>query len=364
MLRINDLRRHHAPLQSALERVASGVLESGWYVLGRHGEAFERAFADFCGAKYAVGVASGTDALELALRALGVGLGDEVVTVANAGMYATIAIRTAGASPVFADVHPADMTLDPADLERVLGPQCKAVVLTHLYGRLADVDRVGDITSRRGIPVVEDCAQAHGAALGGRSAGSFGALGCFSFYPTKNLGACGDGGAITTSDSELHGRLQKLRQYGWSEKYTVSIPGGRNTRLDEIQAAILAEKLPRLADWNARRVAIARRYSAEISHPLIQVPSIEVGRHVVHLYVVRAERRDSLRRHLHENGIFAEVHYPVPDHRQPIMVDQCKDIHLPVTERLALEVLTLPCFPEMTDDEVASVIVSCNGWRP
>jgi dTDP-4-amino-4,6-dideoxygalactose transaminase len=364
MLKINDLERHHAPLQSMLANVAREVLESGWYVLGRRGQAFEGAFADFCGTTHAVGVASGTDALELALRAVGIGPGDDVVTVPNAGMYASVAIQSVGANPILADVKADDMVLDPLHLERVLGPRCKAIVLTHLYGRLADVDRVLEIANGRGVPVIEDCAQAHGAALGQRRAGSFGRLGCFSFYPTKNLGACGDGGAITTSDPALAERVCQLRQYGWSEKYKAVVSGGRNSRLDELQAAILIEKLPRLPAWNARRVEIAQRYSAEIHHPLVKVPTIEVHRHVAHLYVVQCTQRDGLRDHLRRNGIGAEVHYPVPDHLQPVLIERYRGVRLPVAERLAREVLTLPCFPEMTDGEIEQVIASCNAWRP
>jgi dTDP-4-amino-4,6-dideoxygalactose transaminase len=286
-----------------------------------------------------------------------------VITVANAGMYAATAITNAGAVPVFVDVDLATMTLDAALLERALGPRTRAIVLTHLYGRLSDVERVLPVAAARGVPIVEDCAQAHGARLGSRRAGSFGALGCFSFYPTKNLGACGDGGAITASDPELARRVRQLRQYGWSEKYRAVVPGGRNTRLDELQAAFLAVKLPHLEGWNLRRVAIAQRYSAEIRHPLVTVPAIEPGRHVAHLYVVRTPRRVALREHLARHGVAADVHYPVPDHRQSALSPRYRDLVLPNTETLAEEVLTLPCFPEMTDGEVLQVIDACNSWQ-
>jgi dTDP-3-amino-2,3,6-trideoxy-4-keto-D-glucose/dTDP-3-amino-3,4,6-trideoxy-alpha-D-glucose/dTDP-2,6-dideoxy-D-kanosamine transaminase len=362
MLAINDLQRHEASLQEEMARAALEVLASGWYALGRRVEAFEHAFAGYCGVAHAVGVGSGTDALELALLALGVGPGDEVVTVANAGMYATVAIVSVGASPRFADVDPATMTLDPATLEPLLGPRCKAIVLTHLYGRMADVDRLVPVAEKAGIPLIEDCAQAHGAAHGGRLAGSFGAIGCFSFYPTKNLGACGDAGLVTTSDGELAAKLRRLRQYGWAEKYRAVEPRGRNTRLDELQAAILLAKLPHLPAWNARRNEIARRYSADIQHPLITVPGIDSG-HVAHLYVVRAADRNALRQHLRDQGVGAEVHYPVPDHRQAAYAERFRDVHLPVAERLCAEVLTLPCFPEMTDAEVERVITACTAWR-
>ena len=363
MLKINDLERHHAALRADLSRAVDDVLNSGWYVLGKQVAAFERAFADFCGTADAIGVGNGTDALELALRALDVGAGDQVVTVANAGMYASSAILALGGVPVFVDVDASSLTMNPAELERALGPRCKAIVLTHLYGRLADVQAVLRIADARGIPVIEDCAQAHGAAAGGKRAGSFGKIGCFSFYPTKNLGAVGDGGAVTTSDPELARRLRSLRQYGWSEKYVVSNPGGRNTRLDELQAAVLLTKLPRLEGWNARRAAIAARYSDQLRHPAIEAPATPPGAYVAHLYVVRSTDREGLRAHLRQQGIATEVHYPVPDHRQPMLSDRCRDVKLPVTEHAAQQILTLPCFPEMTDAEVERVIAACVSWK-
>jgi dTDP-4-amino-4,6-dideoxygalactose transaminase len=333
-------------------------------VLGKKVEAFERAFAEFCGVDHAVGVGNGTDALEIALRAVDVGPGAEVVTVANAGMYATTAIEAVGATPVFAEVDCRTMTMDVASLERAISSRSKAIVLTHLYGRLADVRSALAVADRRGVPIIEDCAQAHGAALAGRRAGSFGALGCFSFYPTKNLGACGDGGAVVTSSDALARKVRSLRQYGWSDKYRASVRGGRNTRLDELQAAILLVKLPHLSGWNSRRCHIAERYSSEIRHQKIVVPAIEPGLHVAHLYVVRSPERDGLREHLKAREIAAEVHYPVPDHRQPVLSERFRDRSLPETELQAEQVLTLPCFPEMTDAEVSNVIEACNTWRP
>jgi dTDP-4-amino-4,6-dideoxygalactose transaminase len=364
MLKVNDLQRHHSSLQADLRQTAVEVLSSGWYVLGQRVSSFERAFAEFCGTKDAVGVGNGTDALELSLRALGVAAGDGVATVANAGMYSSTAILAVGARPIFVDVDASSMTMDPAALDVCLSPACKAIVLTHLYGRLGNVDAIVGIARSRGVPIIEDCAQAHGAAYGGRRAGGFGALGCFSFYPTKNLGACGDGGAITTSDPELAAKVRRLRQYGWSEKYTVAEEGGRNTRLDELQAAFLSLKLPMLSSWNDRRRAIARAYSSRIRHELVQVADVHDDSYVAHLYVVRAGNRESLREHLRGCEIATEIHYPVPDHKQPALADRFRHVHLPITERIATEVLTLPCFPEMTDAEVDHVIASCNAWQP
>jgi aminotransferase EvaB len=364
MLKVNDLARHHAPLLEELSSAMTEVLSSGWYVLGTRVDALERAFAEFCGTGHAVGVGNGTDALEVALRALDVGPGAEVITVANAGMYATTAIEAVGATPVFADVDVSTMTMDVASLERAVSPRSKAIILTHLYGRLADVQAILAVAGRCGVPVIEDCAQAHGAALAGRRAGSFGILGCFSFYPTKNLGACGDGGCVVTSSEELARKVRSLRQYGWSDKYRATVRGGRNSRLDELQAAVLLVKLPHLPEWNARRCHIAQRYSSEIRHPKIEVPVIEPGLHVAHLYVVRSPERDALREHLKALEIAAEVHYPVPDHRQPVLSDRFRSTSLPVTELLAARVLTLPCYPEMTDAEVSKVIQVCNTWHP
>jgi dTDP-4-amino-4,6-dideoxygalactose transaminase len=363
MLKINDIHRHHEPLQGELVEAAAQVLAAGWYVLGPCVEAFERAFARACGTAHAVGVASGTDALVLALIALDIGPGDEVITAANAGMYSTAAIVAVGATPVFSDVSLQSMSLDPNALDPCISARCKAIIVTHLYGRLADMDAILPIAQARGLPVIEDSAQAHGAARGGRVAGSLGTLGCFSFYPTKNLGACGDGGAVTTSNADLAARVRRLRQYGWAEKYKAVDARGRNSRLDELQAAFLLRMLPHLSRWNARRVAIAEHYSASIRHPLIEVPEID-GSHVAHLYVVQTDQRDAFRRHLDGRGVGTDVHYPIPDHRQPALAERFRGVCLPRTELLCDRVVTLPCFPEMTDEEVEQVITACTSWEP
>ena len=237
----------------------------------------------------------------------------------------------------------------------------RAVIATHLYGRLADVEAIAATCKPLAIPVIEDCAQAHGATRNGKAAGSFGDAGCFSFYPTKNLGALGDGGAVTTSDAALAERLRELRQYGWDKKYQVSRTGGRNSRLDELQAALLLAKLPRLDRWNDQRRAVARRYSDEIRHSRIECPQDFGTDNVAHLFVVRCQDRDGLRRHLEACQISSDIHYPVPDHRQPAY----PAFHvgeLPETERLAKEVLTIPCFPEMEEEETSRVIDAINSW--
>lgn len=359
MLQINDLKRHNDSIRPELERAVSGVIESGWLALGPRVEAFEKAFAEHCGSSDSIGVANGTDALTLALLALGVGPGDEVVTAANAGMYATAAILGLGADPVFVDVDPHSLTIAPPSLETRLGPRTRAIVATHLYGRVAPLDRLLDVAGD--VPLIEDCAQSHGASVGQRPVGSVGALGCFSFYPTKNLGACGDAGAVTTSDDVLAGRIRRLRQYGWAEKYRATEPLGRNSRLDEVQAAILLEKLPHLGAWNARGAAIARAYGNNIRNQRITLPPLGEGE-VVHLYVVRSDDREALRMHLHRWDIDAQVHYPIPDHQQPAFASRFAQTRLPETERACCEVLTLPCFPEMTDEEVQRVIEACSSW--
>lgn len=361
---VNSLSRHLAPLRTRLGEIAANVLDSGMFVLGTHVAAFEARFAEHCGAAFAIGVANGTDALELALKGVGVRASDGVVLAPNAAMYGTMAVLAAGAHPVYADVS-ADGTLDPASVSHALAstPGVRAILVTHLYGRLADVAALARLADAAGIPLVEDCAQAHGAqAADGRRAGAFGAAAAFSFYPTKNLGAIGDGGAVVCGDPEVAARVRALRQYGWSEKYTVDVAGGRNSRLDELQAAFLLEMLPLLDDWNARRRAVASRYARGIRHDDIALPALRGADDVAHLYVVRTQRREALRAHLYAAGVRTDVHYPVPDHRQPMFGDRFAALALPQAERAAAEALTLPCFPEMTDDEIDRVIDACNRF--
>jgi dTDP-3-amino-2,3,6-trideoxy-4-keto-D-glucose/dTDP-3-amino-3,4,6-trideoxy-alpha-D-glucose/dTDP-2,6-dideoxy-D-kanosamine transaminase len=339
-LLINDLGRHNHPLLPQLEARVRRVLESGWYILGAEVAAFERAFAAYCGTAHCVGVGNGTDALELALRALEIGPGDQVATVANAGGYSTTAIRCAGAEPLYVDVEAGSMRMDPASLRSRLTARTKAIIVTHLYGGMAAMPALLDAAA--GIPMIEDCAQAHGARLDGKRAGAWGGLGCFSFYPTKNLGALGDGGAVVTVDATLAERLGALRQYGWIRKYEHGSVPGRNSRLDEIQAAILSVKLPRLDAWNARRREISALYS-HLLHASVETPALPGEDDVAHLYVIRSPHRDRIRAELDAQGIATDIHYPIPD------------ADLPVTRACCAEILTLPCFPEMTDDEVTRV---------
>ena len=286
-----------------------------------------------------------------------------MANVANAGFYTSSALASIGAQPVYVDVDPSTQLMALDLLREALASQrLDAVVVTHLYGRLHDMERLLAITEPAGVPVLEDCAQAHGAIRDGRRAGSFGRAATFSFYPTKNLGAMGDGGAVVTNFDDVATRLRPLRQYGWNVKYCNSVPFGRNSRLDELQAAVLRAKLPFLDDWNDRRRAIARRYSAEIRHPHIATPGIpEDQSYVAHLYVLRCEDRNDLRKHLADGGIATDIHFPTPDHLQPA-AEAWPPHQVLVTETLVKNILSLPCFPELTDREIEAVINRVNAW--
>jgi dTDP-4-amino-4,6-dideoxygalactose transaminase len=362
---VNSLARHFGPIQHQLIAAASEVIRSGYYVLGPGVSEFERAFAAYCGVQHCVGVANGTDALELALKAVGVNAGDRVAVCANAAMYSTTAVLACNGAPVFVDVEQATSGMDPLSLQQSLAAQgdLKAVIVTHLYGQLARVQDIVEICRPLGIAVIEDCAQAHGARLlDGRRAGAIGDVAAFSFYPTKNLGALGDGGAVITDNAETAAQVRQLRQYGWTQKYTNGLAGGRNSRLDEIQARMLSLMLPLLDDWNGQRRAVAMRYSKEIKNADIIVPAALGDDYVAHLYVVRSPRRDALRQHLGDHGIQTDVHYPLPDHRQPCHAGRFDAVALPVTEAHATAVLTLPCFPELSESEVQRVIDTCNRF--
>jgi dTDP-4-amino-4,6-dideoxygalactose transaminase len=357
----NDLQRGVTAIQGQLEAAALNVLRSGWFVLGQSVQTFEAAFARYCGAQHCIGVANGSDALELALRALGVSAGTQVACVANAGFYAPTAIYAVGATPLFVDVNSTDLLMDHHAAQQALAQTPAALILTHLYGRLADV-RIIAAARDRGIPVIEDCAQAHGARRGEHSAGSLADIGCFSFYPTKNLGALGDGGACVTSDPALAARLRALRQYGWSEKYRVSVQGGRNSRLDELQAALLQVRLSGLDQANRARQRIALRYTTGIRHRQIQLPAPPQESDVVHLYVLRSTARDALRDWLRQHEIGCDVHYPIADHQQPAYAADTPEWVLPQTDQACKDVLSLPCFPELTDAEIEAVVQAVNAW--
>ncbi len=361
MLLINDLGRHNGPLLDVLRPAMEAVLQRGYYILGPENRAFEEEFAAYLGIPAAVAVGNGTDALELSLRALDVGPGQEVITVANAGNYATTAILSVGAIPRYVDVDDDSLLVDVNQVGALVGPQTRAVVATHLYGRMVDIEALRVVCDRHGLALIEDCAQAHGARRGDVCAGAWGDLSTFSFYPTKNLGALGDGGLVGGRDKALVERVRRLRQYGWSAKYEVVDRGGRNSRLDELQAAILRVKLPLLDGWNARRRAIVMRYRAGLLPLGWRLPSAPGPDDVCHLFVVRPPRRDVIREILKAHGVASDVHYPIPDHLQTAATSTANTVRttLPVTEKSCREILTLPCFPELQDAEVDRVIAAC-----
>jgi aminotransferase EvaB len=360
---ITDLNSRARAHRSAINAATARVLDRGWFVMGPEVSEFEGAFAQYCGVSNCISLANGTDALELALRAVGIQAGDRVATVANAGMYTATATLAIGAEPWFMDVDLTTRVVTADQVRTAVEAGVRAVVLTHLYGQaVPELEYIVGLCRAAGVAVIEDCAQAHGARHQGRRVGSFGDAGCFSFYPTKNLGALGDGGAVVSDRADVADAVKSLRQYGWRSKYCVARPGARNSRLDELQAACLMVFLPHLDAWNARRRDIARAYSAGIQHAHIEHPTVAGDDYVAHLYVVRCPARDSLRNHLKQHDIATDIHYPIPDHRQPVAGDRYQRIHLPNTERLAQEVLTLPCYPEMTNAQVDQVVKAVNGW--
>lgn len=364
-----DLRRQNQAIRAELDAAIARTLDSGWYILGKEVAAFEAAFASFCGTAHCVGVASGADALYLALAALDIGPGDEVITVANACMYQVSAILQAGARPVLVDVDPATQNMDPRAFEAAITSRTRAVLPVHLFGRLADMPAITASAAHHGLAVIEDAAQAHGAfaidAEGQpRKAGAWGTLACFSFYPSKNLGAIGDGGALTTNDPALAERLRRLRMYGWATKYHTIDAGGRNSRLDELQAAMLRVKLQHLDQGNSARRERAAWYGDLLAGLPLALPADEPG-HIYHLYVVKlADRasRDGLRAALLESGVGCDVHYPLPAHLQPAYAAlNCREGSLPITEALAGRILSLPMFPELARAEVERVAAAVYG---
>lgn len=364
----NVLSRQVASLGGEINAAIARVLGSGYFIHGPEHESFESEFARSCGVRHAIAVGNGTDAIELALRALGIGRGDEVVTAPNAGGYTTTMVVALGATPVFADVDCTSLTLDPGALAAVLSPTVKAVVVTHLYGYLADVGVIRAAVAAAGsaAAVVEDCAQVHGAVRDGQHAGAFGDIATYSFYPTKNLGALGDGGAVVTNRDDLADRVRSLRQYGWSSKYHTAIVGGRNSRLDELQAAVLRVKLPHLTTWNDRRRAIVRRYVDALAESEIMILHAEAeAEYVAHLAVARHPARNRLLDQLNSMGIGAQVHFPVPDHCQPNLANLTwRSGPLGNAEQACKEVFSLPCFPEMSEAEIRQTVDALRRLRP
>ena len=349
-------------LKTEIDAAVARVLASGWYILGKEVAAFEAEYAEAFGLGHAVGVANGTDALILALRALDIGPGDKVATVSHTAVATVAAIELVGAEAVLVDIEPVTCNLDAGEFERTLEavPGIKAVIPVHLYGQACDLLPVLESARRRGVKVIEDCAQAQGVTLDGKPLGSLGDLASFSFYPTKNLGAFGDGGAVTTPDPVLAERVKSLREYGWRDRY-VSAIAGMNSRLDELQAAILRVRLPYLAAENARRNEIAAAYDKGLAGLPLELPQRRKGAtHAWHQYVVRSTSRDALQVALKARGIGSNIHYPVPVHLQPAYAGRLVTgpSGLAVTEQVAREVLSLPMYPQLTDAQVAEVIAA------
>jgi dTDP-4-amino-4,6-dideoxygalactose transaminase len=363
-----DPRAGYLAQRSAIDAAIARVLDGGVYILGREVEVFEAAFADFIGVAHAISVASGTDAIEIALRACGIGSGDLVFSVSHTAVATIAAIERAGATPVLVDVEPGTYTMAPGELLRVLqsppAGRPAAVLPVHIYGQPAELSALIEIARMSGLRLIEDCAQSHGALYRGRAAGSFGDVACFSFYPTKNLGALGDGGMVVTDDPVLGAALREIREYGWRERY-VSARAGINSRLDPIQAAVLGVKLRSLEADNARRQAIADRYDAGLTGLPLTLPARRPKTtHVFHQYVVRLAERDALRERLRAAGIGSGIHYPVPVHRQPAYTGRlaCGPSGLGVTERAGPQILSLPVYPQISDQAVDRVIAEIRGF--
>jgi dTDP-4-amino-4,6-dideoxygalactose transaminase len=349
----------HATIKDEIEEAALRVLRSGWFILGAEVRAFEAEFAAWCGAAHAVGVGNGTDALQLSLKALGIGPGDEVITTPMTAAFGVFSITNVGAVPVFVDIDPRTANIDPNRIEAAITPRTKAIMPVHLYGQAADMGPILDIAARHGLAVVEDAAQAHGAMWEGKRVGSIGRIAGFSFYPSKNLGANGDGGAVVTNDADLAERVRMLRHGGQQGTYN-HVVQGVNSRLDEIQAAMLRVKLRHLDDWNVARRRHAARYDELLAGANVELPDLRPGAppesHVWHLYTIRHPRRDALAAYLKERGIATGVHYPKAVHLQPAFAS----LNLPAgsfphAERQAAQELSLPLYPELAPEDVASI---------
>ena len=360
-----DLRAGYHELKPELDAASRRVMESGWYILGDEIEAFEREFARYCGAKHCVAVGNGLDALVLILRGYGMGPGDEVVVPANTYIASWLAVSYVGATLLPVEPNPETGNIDPDKIEEALTPRTKAIMAVHLYGQPAEMDRIAAVGRRHGLRVVEDAAQAHGASFQGRSTGNLGDGAGFSFYPTKNLGAFGDAGAVVTNDDDLADRIRVLRNYGSRIKYQNEIKG-INSRLDPLQAAFLGVKLKCLDEWNQRRQTIARRYLQELADlPALRLPRVAEGAQSCwHLFVVRHSRRDALQQHLKEAGVVTLVHYPIPPHLSGAYAGNGWKLgDFPVTEELAATVLSLPIGPHLSDEAVTQVIRSLHEFR-
>lgn len=354
-----NLKRHYELHKGLIDEAVSRVLANGWYLFGKELEGFEKRFSEYCGARYGVGVASGTEAIQIALGACGIGRGDEVLTVSNTCVPTITGIEASGAIPIFVDIDPATYTMNPSLIKERINERCKAIVVVHLYGQCTDMEPIMAIAKKYGLKVVEDCAQAHGAEYKGKKAGNLGDVAAFSFYPSKNLGALGDAGMVVTNDADVASRAQMLRNYGQKEMY-VHLIKGINSRMDEFQAAILNAKLSYLDTLNERRREIAKYYIDRLRFLNVVLPLDAYGRkHVYHLFVIRVGNRDRFMEKMLIQGIQTAIHYPTPVHLQPAYAEyREQSTYLKVTEEQAGQLVSLPIYPELTDGEVEHVASS------
>lgn len=390
MIPVMNVTRQYESVKEELNAKVFEILQSGQYILGKTVEEFEKTFAEYCGTKYAIGVANGSDALVIALKACGIKEGDEVITTDMSFIATAEAIVSVGAKPVFADCTSDTYVISPDEISKNITDKTKAIIPVHLYGQCADMDAICDLAKKHNLIVIEDTAQAAGARYKGRKAGSMGNAGCISFFPTKNLGCAGDGGMIITDDESVYRQCKALRTHGsgldafytykvWNnitdDKEDLDFKGnlpkyfnfidGYNSRLDALQAGILSVKLPHLDAWNERRREIAKQYDDRIINPLIKKPVTADGNeHIYYVYAVEVEKRDEFRKYLEENGITSGVYFPVPFHKQVVFERlKCDERNYPNAERVANHTLVLPMFPELTQDEIDKVIEVVNGWR-
>ena len=356
MIPFVDLKREYAEISEEMTQAIERVVQSGWFILGEEVKKFEEEFSKYIGTKYGIGVNSGSDALFLALKALGIGKDYEVITVSHTFISTVDAIARNGAKPVFVNIDPDTYCIDVTKVEKKITNKTRAILPVHLYGHSADMEPIMEIAKKYNLSVIEDACQAHGAEYKGKKVGSIGDIGCFSFYPTKNLGAYGDGGMVVTNSEELADKLRTFRNYGQPQKYYHDFVGV-NSRLDEIHAAILRIKLKHLDEWNERRRKIAKRYNKLLEDSEIVTPiEKEHAKHVYHLYVVRCKDRNKLQQHLSMRGIQTMVHYPIPVHKQKAYLKLGYTANLPVTERICSEILSLPMHPFLHEDEIPSVV--------
>lgn len=360
MIKLVDFKGELQQLSREINKAVRTALDSGWFILGEELKQFEKEFADYLGVKYCVGVGNGLDALHLILRALNIGVGDEVIVPANTYIATLLAISYAGADPVLVEPEENTYNINPELIEDAITKRTKAIMPVHLYGLSSDMDQINEIAERHGLFVIEDAAQAHGAEYKGKKCGGLGTAAGFSFYPTKNLGAYGDGGAVVTNDEEIAERVMLLRNYGSREKYHNEIKGF-NSRLDEIQAAILRVKLKHLDEWNGKRRKNAEVYLKNIKNDKIILPFEPKGyKHIYHQFVIRCRDRDNLQKSLKENGIATLIHYPIPVHKQNAYVNLGFNVSLPITEKLCNEILSLPVHPYLSSQEISTITKEIN----